>query len=71
MFRKDFINLLRNNSMSVRQIARTVGESPGDVADHLEHLLRSLKHTGSNGAPSELRTSLRGQPWWNSSRCDE
>jgi transcriptional regulator len=45
VFRKDLIDLLHDNPMSVAQIARLVGESPGDVADDLEHLLLSLKHT--------------------------
>ena len=45
MFRKDLIEILRGNPMSVSQIARLVDESPGRVADDLNHLLRSLKHT--------------------------
>ena len=45
MFRKDLIEMLRDNSMTVSQIARLVDESPGRVADDLNHLLRSLKHT--------------------------
>ena len=45
MFRKDLLDLLHNNPMSVTQIARLVGETPGDVADDLGHLLLSLKHT--------------------------
>ena len=31
--------------MSITQIARSVGEQPGQVEDDLRHLLRSLKHT--------------------------
>lgn len=31
--------------MSVSQIARAVRESPRQVADDVQHLLRSLKHT--------------------------
>jgi predicted Zn-ribbon and HTH transcriptional regulator len=31
--------------MTVSQIARFVDESPGRVADDLNHLFRSLKHT--------------------------
>ena len=45
MFRKDLIKILLDNPMSVPKIAHFVEESPKDVADHLEHLLLSLKHT--------------------------
>ena len=45
MFRKDLIEMLLGNPMTVSQIARLVDESPGRVADDLNHLLRSLKHT--------------------------
>ena len=45
MFRKDLINILLGNPMTITQIARAVKESPGQVADDLRHLLRSLKHT--------------------------
>ena len=45
MFRKDLIDLLFENPMSLTQIARKVEESPGQIADDLSHLLRSLKHT--------------------------
>jgi len=45
MFRKNLIEILRGNPMTVDQIARLVDESPGRVADDLNHLLRSLKHT--------------------------
>jgi len=55
MFRKDLINLLHNNAMSVTQIARLVGESPGDVADDLEHLLLRLKHTEYSAAITPAR----------------
>lgn len=44
MFRKDLIPLLQDRPLSVREIARLVGEPPGDVAEDLEHLLRSLRH---------------------------
>ena len=55
MFRKDLIDLLHNNPMSMTQIARLVKESPGDVADDLEHLFLSLKHTEYSGAISPAR----------------
>ncbi len=44
MFRKDLITLLLGNPMGVSQIAREVKEPPSQVADDLQHLLRSLKH---------------------------
>ncbi len=45
MFRKNLIEILRGNPMTVSQIARLVDESPGRVADDLNHLFQSLKHT--------------------------
>ena len=45
MFRKDPIDMLLGNPMTVSQIARLVDESPRGVAEDLNHLLRSLKHT--------------------------
>lgn len=45
MFRKDLIPLLLEKPMSVAQIAKAVGESPGQIANDLDHLFRSLKHT--------------------------
>src|SRR5690242_8955903 len=45
MLRKDLIDLLLGNPMTVPQIARLVDEPPGHVADDLNHLFRSLKHT--------------------------
>ncbi len=45
MFRRDLIDILLGDPMTVIQIARLVDESPSDVADDLYHLLRSLKHT--------------------------
>ena len=45
MFRKNLIEMLNGNPMTVSQIARLVDESPGRVADDLNHLFRSLKHT--------------------------
>src|SRR5215475_918051 len=45
MFRKDLITLLLDNPMGIAQIGREVKESPSQVADDLQHLLRSLKHT--------------------------
>ena len=45
MFRKELIDMLLGNPMSITQIARSVGEPPSQIADDLRHLLRSLKHT--------------------------
>ena len=45
MFRKNLIDLLLENPMTVPQIARLVGEPPKDVEGDLKHLLLSLKHT--------------------------
>src|SRR5260221_6353817 len=45
MFRKDLIPWLLDNPMGIAQIAREVKESPSQIVDDLEHLLRSLKHT--------------------------
>jgi len=45
MFRKDLIKLLLENPMGLRQIVRMVDESPDQIADDLNHLFRSLKHT--------------------------
>jgi predicted Zn-ribbon and HTH transcriptional regulator len=46
VFRKDLIPLLLANPMSVSQIARLVGEAPRDIEADVQHLLKSLKHTG-------------------------
>ena len=45
MFRKALIDVLLGNPLTVRQIARLEDESPSRIADDLQHLLRSLKHT--------------------------
>ena len=45
MFRKDLIELLLGNPMSLTEIARRFGEPAGQVADDVRHLFRSLKHT--------------------------
>src|SRR6185369_1312776 len=55
MFRKDLIDLLHDNPMSVTQIARLVKQSPDDVADDLEHLFLSLKHTEYSGVITPAR----------------
>lgn len=50
MFRKDLITLLLGSPKGVSQIAREVKEPPGQVADDLQHLLRSLKHSDYKAA---------------------
>ena len=45
MFRKNLIDMLLGNPLTVSQIAQLVDESPSRVADDLNHLFRSLKHT--------------------------
>lgn len=46
MYRKELINLLLNNPMSLDDIARLLDMSPKDVEDDLHHLHKSLKHSG-------------------------
>ena len=61
MFRKALIDMLLGNPMTVSQIAQLVDESPGRIADDLNHLFRSLKHCGT-GPLSRLRVSVfRGE----------
>lgn len=45
MFRKGLIPVLLDHPMTVVEIAEQVGASPRDVADDLEHLLKSLEHS--------------------------
>jgi len=45
MFRKNLIPLLLDRSLTLSQLARLTGEKPRLLADHLNHLWRSLKHT--------------------------
>ena len=58
MFRKNLIEMLLGNPMTVSQISRLVDESPGRVTDDLNHLLRSLKHTDYKAVvePARCRT---------------
>jgi len=44
MLRKDLIELLRNNSMDLVEIARRLEISQKNVEDDLRHLIKSLKH---------------------------
>jgi hypothetical protein len=60
MFRKELIDMLLGNPMSITQIARSVGEPPGQVADDLRHLLRSLKHTAYRAVVEPARCRACG-----------
>jgi predicted Zn-ribbon and HTH transcriptional regulator len=60
MFRRDLIDLLLENPMSLVQIARRVDESPGQIADDLNHLLHSLKHTEYTAAIEQARCRACG-----------
>ncbi len=46
MFRKDLMNLLLENAMSVTDIARLMEMHPREVEDDIRHLLKSVKHKG-------------------------
>jgi len=76
MFRKDLIETLLGNPLTVRQIARLVDESPGRVADDLKHLFRSLKHTEHRGIvePARCRAcgfEFSGEELTKPSKCPE
>lgn len=45
MFRRKLIDLLMNRPMSVRDIARLEQVGPREIADDIQHLLKSLRHT--------------------------
>ena len=60
MFRKHLIKLLLENPMSLRQIARMEDESPDRIADDLNHLFRSLKHTEYEAVIEPARCRARG-----------
>jgi predicted Zn-ribbon and HTH transcriptional regulator len=45
MFRKDLIQLLLDNPMSVSKIAREVGDSGSRVADDLQHVIQTLRNS--------------------------
>ena len=51
---------VKRNPMSVSQIARLVDESPGRVADDLNHLFRSLKHTEYKAVVEPAHCRSRG-----------
>ena len=45
MFRKELIELLQDRPLSVLELAELLELAPKDVADDIEHLIKSLKHT--------------------------
>jgi predicted Zn-ribbon and HTH transcriptional regulator len=45
MYRKGLIMLLLNNPLGITEIARHMEVAPGEVADDIEHLMKSLKHS--------------------------
>lgn len=57
MFRKDLIDMLLHNPMSIRDIARALELSPRDVEQDIRHLLKSLKHSayGAVVTPAQCR----------------
>ena len=44
MLRKDLLELLRNGSMDLVEIARRLAVTQKDVEDDIKHLIKSLKH---------------------------
>jgi len=45
MHRKELIDILRDNPMSLRDLALLLQQSPKDLESDLAHLDRSLRHT--------------------------
>ena len=76
MFREDLIQILLGNPMTVNQVARLVDESPRRVADDLNHLFRSLKHTEYKAIvePARCRScgfEFSGEKLTKPSKCPE
>jgi len=76
MFRKNLIEILLGNPMTVSQIARLVDESPVRVSDDLNHLFRSLKHTEYKATAEPARCRACGfefsrEKLTKPSRCPE
>jgi predicted Zn-ribbon and HTH transcriptional regulator len=46
MFRKDLLQMLLDDAMTVKQISRAVGQKDSTTVSDLEHLFKSLKHQG-------------------------
>ncbi|HYE30506.1 MAG TPA: transcriptional regulator [Methylomirabilota bacterium] len=45
MLRKDLLHILTGNPMTVAALARLLAMKPAEVADDLEHLFKSVRHT--------------------------
>jgi predicted Zn-ribbon and HTH transcriptional regulator len=46
VFRKDLMDMLLENAMSVADIARRLEMPPREVEDNVRHLLKSIRHQG-------------------------
>ena len=46
MFRRDLAEILRDRPVSVNELARELEMRPRDLLDDLQHLAKSLHHTG-------------------------
>lgn len=55
MFRKDLVNLLLENAMSVADIARMLEMHPREVEDNVRHLLKSIRHKFRDRAFAQWR----------------
>ena len=44
MFRKQLLDLLIDNPMTVAEVSSALGETPADIEADLRHLLKSLRH---------------------------
>lgn len=44
MFRKELIQLLENNPLSLKEISQLMDEEPKDIEEDIHHLIKSLKH---------------------------
>lgn len=76
MYRRDLISLLLDQPMSLSQIAHAMGESPKDVSDALNHLVKSLKHTEQELVihPAECRRcgfEFRADKFKRPSKCPQ
>jgi predicted Zn-ribbon and HTH transcriptional regulator len=46
MFRKELLDMLLANPMTVKEISRSVGQKETTTVDDLNHLFKSVKHQG-------------------------
>lgn len=76
MSRRDLIPLLLQRAWTLPQLARVVGRDPRDLADDLEHLLRSLPHTEFTAdiTPARCRKcefTFRPDKWVKPAKCPQ